>query len=258
MAESQPSPPAAPPVVIHLPPPRSRWPVAAVLIVLIVALVGVPAYFVHRALQTAGKLANTPGKLLDQAADALRGAFGPQVQVTTVLHSSVAGLHTRPKLVVLTAEIAAEITKTSETKTFWGYVNFGTTQVRLRAAGNRVQYVIPLGAVTARDFRYDPARQVLIVTVPAPRLDEEMIAVQTDPKQIEVTTQNGWAKLDRYSGAPLREEARRELRAAVLAEGAHELLRDKARSSAGPTVKGLLAPLAESLREGVRLEVEFR
>jgi len=173
-----------------------------------------------------------------------------------VLSNTIGELHSHPKLVVLTTQINAEVNKASTTT--WAGLNFGTTEVSVRAYGNRVQYYVPLDTLGTSNFVFDAPNKKLIVSVPAPRLDEELVDVQSNPALIDVETHNGWAKLDRYSGAPLREDARRDLRPAVIAAGRQALLQQKARQSGEKVLRELLQPLADALNPDVTLDIEFQ
>lgn len=235
-------------------PAASAWPwaLAVILLILVSACGGVGYFLFTRAAQTTETALRTPERLLS----GLAAAFRPEVNSTTVIRTAIGKISHTPKLVVLTATIDAEVEKSSATN--WGYVYWGMTQVRLRAHGNRVQYYIPVEGIKETDFTYDASSRTLSLMLPPPRLDEEMVDVQSDPRQIEVETGNGWAKFDRWSGEPLRAEARQDLRKAVLSVGNHELLQAKAQANAQAEMRKLLSPLAEQLQKGVKVQMVFR
>ncbi|MEW6305578.1 MAG: DUF4230 domain-containing protein [Verrucomicrobiota bacterium] len=230
----------------------SYWPIAAavVLVVCILAL----TFIISRLIDVGETAVSTPGKVATQ----IKESFRPKVTINTVISSMIDRLRNEPKLVVLTAQINVEVTKESEKNVLWGYVDMGTSRVKLRALGNKVQYYVPLEGLGAENFEYDDARRRLIVTVPAPVFDEDVVDVQSDPSRIEVETQVGWGRLDKYSGEFLRDQARRDLRPAVVREGKNELLRDKARSNAKTSLEELLAPLTGAMQENVEVEVRFK
>lgn len=233
-------------------------PLAVGILALILAAVIAITVLTVKALAVAFKLAETPAHLAEMPAKiaaSLASAFQPQISVQTLFASTIGELHSHPKLVVLTTQIDAEVDKASNTT--WVGINFGTTTVHVRAHGNRVQYYIPLQTLSTSNFVYDNLHKKLIVRVPAPRLDEEVVDVQSDPSQIDIETHNGWAKLDSFSGAALRDAARSELRRAVLQAGRHTLLEHEAESRGRDVLKNTLRPITDALRPDVELDIEF-
>ena len=98
----------------------------------------------------------------------------------------------------------------------------------------------------------------LTLRIPAPRLDEDLVEVQSDPGKIEFRTEVGWARFDSRSGQFLRDQAQKELRPAIVREGNSSLYIDKAKMNARESLKKLLEPMASKLKEDVELEVEFK
>ena len=191
-------------------------------------------------------------------AGAIADAFRPQDRYTTVISTAIGQLNQEAKLVVLTAPINVDVTKPSERKILWG-LNLGTTTVRLRVAGSKVQYVVPLGQLRPGDARYDPRKNILVVSVPHPVLDEDMVDVPSDPAQIEMETDLGWARLDRFSGRFLRKQAMTDLRPAVIEQARSELLHDQAQDRARLILTDrLLTTLGNKLRPELEVKVEFR
>lgn len=229
--------------------PAPRWvPIAASAAVLLCTAVIVYVVFTNRPADTTGRSA------LDNIAEAIR----PRVVERTVITGALARLHDEAKLVVLTAETDARVTKTSDKATFWG-IDLGQTRVDLWASGNKVQYVLPLDEIERDWAWYDTDGNVLRVVAPEPVLDEQLIEVQSDPEKIRVQTELGWARLDRYSGQFLRREARKDLRPAVIEQGKSVLLVDRARNNAEILLEEKLrVMLADALPPEAEVEVEFR
>lgn len=165
-----------------------------------------------------------------------------------------------PKLVVLQTSITVFVSRRSEKRLFWELLDLGDTVVELRAEDNRVQYVVPLGDFGPEDVDYDAERRILTVYLPAPELDREMIAVQSDPDKLHLRTQVGWGRLRRGSGRELEREVRDALRRVVIRYGRSEHLRDSARVNAETVLRErVFAPLATALAErDVELRLEFR
>jgi len=233
---------------IENPEPKSGagWPLAVALMV--VALGGMAlAGFVFKSCL------NQPAQLAERVAAAAR----PTINIQTIIQTSLERLKEESKLVVYTADVAVMITKFSEKKVLYGKVDLGTTTVRLRASGNKAQFIIPLEKLAAANFRFDESAQTLTVKLPPPRVDETLVEVQTDPAFYEVQTEVGWARLESYSGDFLREQARRDLRPAVIAEVSHPRLVESAQQSCREKIAALLAAAIVPVHPEVKVAVEF-
>lgn len=221
------------------------WPVAiSVIAIALIALAG----FVFKTC------VDQPVRLAESVARATQ----PQVTISTVIQTSLERLREESKLVVYTADVAVMVTKISDKKVLNGKVDLGTTTVRVRAAGNKAQLVIPLKDVVESDISYDEQTKQFTVTLPAPRVDETLVEVQTNPTFYEIETDVGWARLDKYSGEALREDARRELRAAIVQEASHPRLIDAAKTSGREQISGLLEAVVKPLRPEATVAVEFK
>jgi hypothetical protein len=225
--------------------PPSRWPVAiaAIFISLIVL---------------AGYVFKTCSGKPSQIAQSVATALQPQVSINTIIQTSLEKLRDESKLVVFTANVSVMITKFSEKKTLYGKVDLGTTTVRLRASGNKAQLIIPLKNLAASDFQFDEMAGKLTVTLPPPRVDENLVEVQTDPTYYELETRPGWARLDTFSGEFLRDQARRDLRPAVIAEASHPRIIKMAEESGKEKIAALLEASIKPLRPETRVVVEFK
>ena len=184
----------------------------------------------------------------------LKGAFN--TTNVTVIHSAMSGISKKPKLVVVTPELTVEIVKTKETRGFGIY--WGTTTTMVRAHGNQCQYYVPVGAITDKNYTFDPDHKILTLRPPLPVLDEEMVDVQSDPKQIEVRTEAGWSSLKGWEGKKVEDEAKAELRPAVIEAGKAEQYQSMAREQGRKVVAALLEQtLRAVLRPDVKVEVEW-
>ena len=237
------------------------WAVAAVFVAAIVAatfLIYTVVYSVPaKVIETGGRTANAAIEQAVRLPERLAGAFKPNVIVKTLVSSGIENVKRESKLVVLTAEVDVEIDKSSEMRVLWDAFKLGDTTVRLRVRDNKVQYVVPLKDFGEEDIAFSAETNSLLVTVPAPRLDSELVEVQSNPDAIDAQTDVGWGRLLMYSGDALMDEAKRELRDAVLREGANPLLQEKARSGAESAVRDLLKAWLPELREDVELRVQF-
>jgi hypothetical protein len=224
---------------------KSGWPAAAAVVA--VALIALAGYMFKTC---AGKPS--------QVAEGIRAAAQPTYNISTVIQTSLERLRDESKLVVYTADVAVMVTKFSEKKVLYGKVDLGTTTVRVRSAGNKAQIVVPLNELTADDFKFNESLRRLTVTMPAPRVDEALVEVQTDPTFYEVQTDPGWARLDKFSGDFLRDQARRDLRPAVIAEASHPRIIKMAEESGREKIQALLETAVKPLDPKLEVEVKFR
>lgn len=180
----------------------------------------------------------------------------PTYTTTTVIQTSVQKLRQEAKLVVLSADVTVEVTRTSS-KILFDRLDFGDTVTTVRTKGNRAQYFVDLHGIKESDFRLTNGDHNLIVTVPEPRVDESIVEVQSDPNQVEVQTKVGWLRTDKKSGELTRAEAKKALRDAVVSEAKSQIFVDLARKNAQDKVADLLNPLVKQM--GVtNLTVQFR
>jgi len=180
----------------------------------------------------------------------------PTYTTTTVIQTSMEKLRQEAKLVVLSADVTVEVTRTSS-KILFDRLDFGDTVTTVRTKGNRAQYFVDLHGIKESDFRLSNGDKNLVVTVPEPRVDESIVEVQSDPNQMEVQTKVGWLRTDKKSRELTRAEAKKALRDAVVSEAKSQIFVDLARKNAQEKVADLLNPLVKQM--GVtNLTVQFR
>ncbi len=230
-------------------PPRTgpSWPGSIAVIVIALALVGLAGFIFKSCLDQPARVAENIAR-----------ASQPQVTTNTVIQTSLERLRDESKLVVYTADVAVMITKFSDKKVLYGKIDLGTTTVRLRAAGNKAQIVIPLKDLAEGDFKFDETEKRLTVTIPAPQVDETLVEVQTDPTYYEIETELGWARLDKFSGDFLREQAKRDLRPAVILEASNPRIRKAAEESGSEKVAALLEAAVKPLIPEATVAVQFK
>ncbi len=231
---------------------RSPWPraIAAVLITLIAA----GTYLAHEALQTVK--VNTPAGVVGSVMDRLEGALKPRITVQNIVASQVRKVSEESKLVVLTTELDATVSRTEDLRLLWGYLNLGTSEATIQVRGNKVQYYIPLKGFSADNITYDKTRGRVVVRVPAPVLDRDIVEVQSDPEMVFIRKERGWARLP-STQERLEDEARAMLRGEVLKAGDAPWLHEKARAEGKKVLATLFNDLALVLSDGVTLEFEY-
>jgi hypothetical protein len=224
---------------------RSHWPLAIAAIC--IALVALAAFMFKTCAGKPAELAAT-----------LQEAAKPQYNITTIIQTSLERLREESKLVVYTADVAVMVTKFSEKKTLYGKLDLGTSVVRVRSAGNKAQIIVPLNELSAGDFEYNESLHRLTVTMPPPRVDETLVEVQTDPTYYEIETELGWARFDKFSGDFLRDQARRDLRPAVIDEANHPRIIKMAEESGREKLAALLEAAIKPVDPNLQVEVDFK
>lgn len=195
--------------------------------------------------------------MVNQQAAGILDAFRPTVDSRVVLRGSIERMQEEGKIVVLSADVTAISESSTNKRIFFDLIDAGTTTVRVRAPA-RVQYVIPLDAVSRDDFFYDSETKRLLLVLPNPRLDTSIVEVSTDPAEIEIDQEIGWLRLEPFSGRFNEERARRLLRDAAIEAGMSGEWLPRAQASARMQMRDFLKPLITSLEEDVAFEIAFK
>ena len=99
----------------------------------------------------------------------------------------------------------------------------------------------------------------LVVALPRPVLDEEMVALQSDPARIEVEVDDQWLHNLAWWMDDGREEAVQSMRRHVVELGSMPSALHEAEDDATARVEGLLQRVLDaSLRPNVRVKVVWR
>ena len=193
---------------------------------------------------------------LAEQVQGIADAFRPNIDSKVVLAGTIEQLRAEGKVVVLTADVMAQVTSRTDTEILFGLLDPATTIVQVRAPA-RVQYVIPLDRINREDFFYDPTSKRLLITVPNPRLDTSIVQVSTDPADIEVMKDVGWMGLDRAGGRYNDRRARRLLRDAAIHAGQSGIWLRQAQESSDRALRRLFDPLISQLDDDVRVTFAF-
>ncbi len=177
--------------------------------------------------------------------------FRPNVYNVEITLNTIGKLQQESKIVVLTAELTVDVERSSTKRFMWDYYDLGTTTVRMKVPGNKVQYYIPADSLDENSITWDHERQELVLNLPDPILDEDIVEVQSDPRLIQVQKDIGWARLDAYSGKAMEDQIKSELREKVIEAGKHELLLEKAKRNAEKVIKELFDRLKKEKDAGI-------
>jgi hypothetical protein len=119
------------------------------------------------------------------------------------------------KLVVATVDIAVTATKYLENKDYLGITTVGYHLMVLKAPENKVQFIIGLDQVTAKNMVIDDQNFAIRFIVPRPQLDESMIS--TDLKKLDYQFVKGGiaplkdAEIQRIMAGMLKDDLRSEI-----------------------------------------------
>ena len=232
---------------------HTPWAIASVLIVAI----GVAGYLVDRLISMPAQVVGEAGEVLEDLGHWVGEGLAPQNRIEALVVRTVSETRQVSKLVVLTRTIPVMIRRSDERDALWGYLNLGTTEVTVRALKNRVQFYVPLDDFDRGNMHSDPGR--VWIEVPRPRVDRDLIEVGVGPGDLEMETEVGWARLDRFSGKELRDQAMGALREEVVRAAVEDsVLVIAAQSFAERELLRLFSPLRRELRkENIDFEVHF-
>lgn len=124
----------------------------------------------------------------------------------------VASIRAESKYVIASQSLTATASRSENYRHLAGYVS-GTTSVKLRVDGCRVQYFIPTQGLTSHSFQYDSRSHALVASFPRPVLDEEMIDIPSDPAQWSVESSSAWF---RFNKGEVEDKVRKSFRGEVL------------------------------------------
>lgn len=212
------------------------------------------------AVQLGGEAASTVYNDLKDGAKELVALSKPKVAISTVIESALGEIRSQGKLVVLTRTFPVRAERSTVTK-LWDYVPLDNSAVEIKVNNNAVQYHIPLSGVSARNFTHDEAANTLVVTLPEPRVDQEMIAISSNPDDWQVKKDIAWLHLQDtwpdWSGSKLESEARGQLRGLLIEQAEEPLVMKEAREKGYEIVAGLLKAAVAPYAENLNIEVRF-
>ena len=183
--------------------------------------------------------------------DTVNKVFRPNIYNIEITMNTIGKLQQESKIVVMTAELTVDVERSSTKRFMWDYYDLGTTTVRMKVPGNKVQYYIPTDSLNENSIVWDTDKQELVLNLPDVILDEDIVEVQSDPKLIQVQKDIGWARLDAYSGKAMENQIKSELRGKVIEAGKHELLLEKAKANAEKVIKELFERLKKEKDAGI-------
>lgn len=117
---------------------------------------------------------------------------------------------------------------------------------------------MPLGQLTENNFQYDTQRKILTIVVPDPRLDEEVVEVQTQPSKIDEKIDAGWASTRAGEGAFVRKQIMERMRSTVIETGKSPASIALAEKQGRKVLTDLFdLALGWALESGVKVDVKY-
>lgn len=229
---------------------RGRISVAGLIgILAIVAVAGVGGYAVKRFFDTTAGAINQLGS-----------AFKPSVNVSVVVTGVAKELSPTLQLKVGERLIDAESRYTQDSE--WLGIPFGKTVTTLRFDDNRVQYVTDLRNLNVASFQFIGTEEgggALLVSLPRPVLDANMVSIQTDPAKVFVEVDDQWLNNTFVWMGDGRTEATHLIKTRVEEIGKASPLLREVELEAEPRINALLQQvLNSSLRSNVQVKVMWK
>ncbi|HQC41945.1 MAG TPA: DUF4230 domain-containing protein [Verrucomicrobiota bacterium] len=203
-----------------------------------------------------GRLAYTITSTLKQAAK-VEVSSSTNISIYSVANS----LQRQSKLVVQTALVTVDQSMEKESVLSMGGFAFGlgTSSLRMISMGNRVQYYVPLKDITESDINWNSENKTLLIRVPPPIADSEMVEIQTDPKQILFLGKDSWFDWARGGGkTELAQEAKDNLRNYVLRTARSRYYMSLAEENAQRELERLLCTILYPIEPQCRIVIEFK
>jgi hypothetical protein len=241
------------PAVVPEPAPNhkrsSLWPVALVLITLLLIVGGPIAYVL---VSWSNRIAAAPGRLATMVSQAAADAVRPRLTINEIVLDAIADAHKTSKLVVFDTTLNIDVTREDGTSS-WG-VYWGTNVARVAVRDAHVPYVIDLTQLGTSDFEYNSEARVVTLTVPRPKIDGNLVSI--DPAKIQtLDLRGGWARFDKHD---TREHAVAELRPKLITQAQTPFVRKLADDAGIETLTAFVQPLAETLaRNGATVKVVY-
>jgi hypothetical protein len=179
--------------------------------------------------------------VVKSTADFVKGAVVPQYTMYETVLATIGELKKQEKLVVLLENVTVDVELSSDKTYLWDLLDLGRTTVSMKVPGNKVQYYIPAGKIGPNSVRWDEKENKLVLDLPDPVLDTEIIEVQSDPKFYIIRKDIGWARLDSHSGAYLENTIKSRLRDLVIKTARNDLVMEKAKQNADEVVRDMFA-----------------
>lgn len=192
-------------------------------------------------------------------------------QAQIAITNALGELRRAPALKVATREVAVVVdaSKPTELAVYpWivpigepTKVEVGRTTAQLVVPGNKVQYIVPLDSFApgeepdVREVKHPDGRRFVVI-LPAPRVDETLVEVQSDPTKLREDVDRDW--LDHIlRDDEARNAAVASIRAAVIEAARAETPMFEVRERARATVADMIRALLPAEHKDCAIEVRW-
>lgn len=183
------------------------------------------------------------------------GVINPKVIEQTVYQSFSGEMKDEDKLVVKSSTFHVGVKKTLSRRILFEKLSLGDAVSEVRVQGCKVQYVLPLAGFCQDSIKFVPENNELVLKLPHPIVDPDIVDVPSDPSKWEIETTRGWARFPSTS-EDLQEQAKAEIRDALIAEANKAIYIDEAVRSATGVVEKMLRPVLVQFGEGIKLRID--
>ena len=133
------------------------------------------------------------------------------------------------KPVVLTQYITVELSQ-NEVATLCG-ITTGNADLRVTYKDNKVQYYVDLERLSDQDVQYDMDSRSINIYIASPKIDEDMVEVQSDPDKINIKDKTSWITYG-IDLEKMKVDIQKRVRKEVLEAGSHDMYKASARRNA--------------------------
>lgn len=237
-----------------LPPNPFIHAIWALTLVAVIAIAAFWIYPIEKGTDEFEKGVKGVGSVFTQGLNALTQAIKPSINVQDVMSQTLGEIDRTKKLVVYTQSVDIELTREKENRWFSDYLPAGSTAVRLKVLGNKVQFYVPLEQINEDCFSYNSRTQILSINCPKVRMDKDMVSVQSDPAKMIIEEKSSWVPFG-PKASDLLKDAQSELKNQVILTANHELVWNSAKIEAEKAMQEFFGSLKSAMKEGSNIQI---
>ena len=156
------------------------------------------------------------------------------------------------KFVVLTQSVDVELSR-NEVSTICG-INVGEGDLIVTYKDNKVQYYVDLERLSDQDIQFDMDSKTVNIYIASPKLDEDMVEVQSNPENIIKKDNSSWLKIG-IDIDKMKDDIQAKVRREVLEAGSHDMYKASARRNAKEKLKELFNKILGKFLEEKHLDL---
>ncbi len=160
----------------------------------------------------------------------------------------------KSKFVVLTQYITVELSQ-NEVATLCG-ITTGNADLRVLYNDNKVQYYVDLESLSDQDVQYDMDSRSINIYIASPKLDEDMVEVQSDPDKINIKDKTSWITYG-IDLEKMKVDIQKRVRKEVLEAGSQDRYKASARMNAKDKLYELFYKVLKGYLEEKNLDLNI-